>query len=238
MESKIIYLPVNLPGPLYRFLKKIRDRFRKHFHNLLGDRDIEWSFVTAHMPAGPGRALDFGPGGSHLALAAARKGFDVTALDLEKPVFPYLHEHLELAGGDILKFPLQDNSLDLIINCSTVEHVGLVGRYGINESAPDGDLKAMGVLHRSMKPHATMLLTIPVGRDRVFAPFCRVYGDSRLPKLLKGFRIEKEEYWVKDSANRWIQAPKQQALSYEASIGSHPLKNIYALGCFVLRKEG
>ncbi|MBI3306199.1 MAG: DUF268 domain-containing protein [Candidatus Omnitrophica bacterium] len=237
MDSKTIYLPVNLPGPIYRFLKVIRDRFSKHFHNLLGDRDIEWSFVAAYMPQGPGTALDFGPGGSYLALMAGRKGFKVTALDREVQTPFYVHPGLEFAQGDILQYSLPPNSFDLILNCSTVEHVGLVGRYGITEDNSDGDIKAMQVLRNWMKPGAVMLLTIPVGRDRVFAPYCRVYGETRLRSLLKGFRIEKEEYWVKDSLNRWILVPRDQALKSEASIGSKTLRNIYALGCFVLRKE-
>jgi 2-polyprenyl-3-methyl-5-hydroxy-6-metoxy-1,4-benzoquinol methylase len=41
------------------------------------------SRVSSQMPSGPGHALDFGPGGSHIALIAAQRGFNVTAVDLE-----------------------------------------------------------------------------------------------------------------------------------------------------------
>ncbi|MGC9025812.1 MAG: hypothetical protein ACP5NB_13460, partial [Chloroflexia bacterium] len=50
---------------------------------------------------------------------------------------------------------------------------------------------------------------------------------------------EKEAFWVKDQENRWVQADKEAALSFQASAGSwDPLQNVYALGCFVLRKPG
>jgi hypothetical protein len=41
--------------------------------NLRGDRDIEYSWILANLPSGPGKALDFGCGKSYLALVAARK---------------------------------------------------------------------------------------------------------------------------------------------------------------------
>jgi hypothetical protein len=88
-----------------------------------------------------------------------------------------------------------------------------------------------------MKPGGVLLLTVPVGRDAVFAPLCRVYGAQRLPRLLEGYRVEKEVFWVKDSRNRWLLADKEKALKFKASAGSwDPLQNVYALGCFVLRK--
>jgi len=205
--------------------------------NLLGDRDIEWSWVASQMPSGPGEALDFGTGGSHLALMAAQRDFNVTAVDLEPVQWPYVHPRLRFIQGDILKLPLPREHFDLVINCSTVEHVGLAGRYGVTEDRPNGDLEAMARLRELMKPGGIMLLTIPVGRDAVFAPLCRVYGRERLPLLLEGYIVEKEAFWVKDRENRWVQTDRETALDFEASAGSwDPLQNVYALGCFVLRK--
>lgn len=200
--------------------------------NLLGDRDIEWSWVASQMPSGPGEALDFGPGGSSLGFMAAQRGFNVTAVDLEPARWPYVHSRLRFVQGDILKLPLPKEHFDLVINCSTVEHVGIVGRYGVTEKRPDGDLEAMARLHELMKPGGVMLLTIPVGRDKVFVPLHRVYGSERLPKLLSNYIIEKEEYWVKNSQNHWILTDKQDALARDAQ------ERLYGLGCFVLRRLG
>ncbi len=237
-----VYLPDWLYGPLRKLKHRLKPPGRTKTNsprdlNLLGDRDIEWSWVTSQMPSGPGEALDFGPGGSHLALIAAQRGFNVTAVDLEPVHWPYVHSGLRFIRGDILKLPLPKEHYDLVINCSTVEHVGLAGRYGVTENRPDGDLEAMVRLRELMKPGGVMLLTIPVGQDAVFAPLCRVYGKERLPRLLDGYIVQKEAFWVKDRENRWVQADKETALNFEASAGSwDPLQNVYALGCFVLRK--
>ena len=212
---------------------------RPHAPNLLGDREVEWSWVAARMPEGPGQALDFGCGGGDLGLVAAQKGFQVAAVDLGPIEWPYRHSKLSFLQGDILRLELPERNYDLIINCSAIEHVGLSGRYGVKEDRPDGDLEAMRRLTDLMKPGGTMLLTIPVGQDAVFAPLTRIYGAQRLPKLLARFDVAEEQYWVKNAENQWTVADKQAALDFNASAGSwDPKRNIYALGFLVLRKPG
>jgi SAM-dependent methyltransferase len=205
--------------------------------NLLGDRDIEWWWTAAHVPAGPGSALDFGNGSGPLALFAAMRGYDVTAVDLGDVRWPYKLPNLSFERGDVLELAFRDSQFDLVINCSTVEHVGLLGRYGVTERADDGDLEAMKRLLTLMKPEGLMLLTIPVGLDAVFPPLCRVYGATRLPLLLAGFALLEEVYWVKDQGNRWVPCDRETAFAFEASAGSwDPHDNVYALGCFVLQR--
>jgi len=227
-----------LPGPVHRALRALRERWTSRDairRNLRGDRDIEWSFVAAFMPRGPGRALDFGPGQSSLGLLAAQRGFDVTCVDREPVQWYYRHPRLHFVKSDLLELASDVAGFDLVINCSTVEHVGLPGRYGVTESRPDGDLEAMARLRGLMNPGATMLLTVPVGEDALFSPLCRVYGIARLPRLLDGFDVREALYWVKDAENRWVQVEQAAALAQRAYAGSfNPLRNHYGLGCFVL----
>ena len=229
MRKATVSIP--LPGFVYDVARGIRHAGRTPQtpeRDLRGDRDIEWAWVASHIPDGHGEALDFGPGGSPLALIAAGRGYAVTAVDQEPIHWPYEHEGLLFLQGDILELPLEDGRFDLIVNCSTVEHVGIVGRYGVNTARPDGDLEAMARLRRLMKAHGTMLLTIPVGRDAVFPPLHRVYGRQRLPRLLDGFTLNSEEFWLKDDRARWVRVPREDA------IDEPPEERLYGLGCFVL----
>jgi SAM-dependent methyltransferase len=228
----------NLPDWLYDAVKNMRGARVAKKQNLLGDRDIEWSWVAAHIPSGPGTALDFGPGGSYLGLIAAQRGYKVTAVDLEPLSWPYVHPNLKAQRGDLLQISLSKNHFDLVLNCSTVEHVGLSGRYGVTTSQPDGDLAAMQKLRSLMKPKGLMVLTTPVGSDEVFPPLTRVYGAQRLPLLLEGFSVIKEMFWIKDDQNKWIQTDRRSALSLKAFAGSwNPLKDYYGIGCFVLKRS-
>jgi SAM-dependent methyltransferase len=168
---------------------------------------------------------------------AAQKGFKVTAVDLENVEWPFVHPNLVFQQGDMLLMTFPSEYFDLILNCSSVEHVGLAGRYSVSEANEDGDLKVMNRLRDMLKFSGRMLLTVPIGIDSVFAPLARIYGKKRLPKLLDGYDIEEECYWIKDEHNRWILCDKNHALSFPASAGSWDhTRNIYALGCFSLKR--
>ncbi len=238
-----IHIAVNLPIWLYRPLSWVKHKTfplkasNQVIPNLAGDRDVEWAWIASQMPSGPGEALDFGNGGNNLALLAAQRGFNVTAVDLESVRWHYIHPLLCFIQGDILNLSLPKKHFDLIINCSTVEHVGITGRYGVTENCSYGDIEAMKRLRHFMKTDGLMLLTIPVGHDAVFPPLHRIYGAQRLPKLLEGYRIKEEAFWVKDDQNHWVLCNRNTALNFHASAGSlNPLQNVYGLGCFVLRR--
>jgi len=197
--------------------------------NLSGDRDLEYSWLAANMPDGSGEALDFGCGPGWLGLLAARKGFNVTAIDLSEVLWHYNHPRLKFVREDIFKSEFPPEHFDLIINCSAIEHVGLYGRYGVAEERPDGDIEAMEILRNALARNGIMLLTIPVGCDRVFSPLHRLYGQKRLPMLLGKYEVLKKEFWVKDDFNKWIGAEESMALMKE------PVAHCYGLGLFVLR---
>jgi len=229
-----VRVSVPLPEGVYDALRGIKKGMRRSAGtaiDLSGDREIEWSWVSARIPDGPGAALDFGCGDSPLGIVAAHRGFEVTAVDLGTVSWPYRHSRLTFVQGDILDLPLAPATFDLVLNCSTVEHVGLAGRYGVTEARTDGDLAAMARLRSVMKPGGLMLLTIPVGTDAVYAPWHRVYGAERLPKLLDGFAVERREFWLKDEQNRWIESSESAALNAPSR------ERLYGLGCFTLRKR-
>ena len=194
---------------------------------LAGDRWVEWSFCIGKMSEGPGTTLDFGADIGFLSLGAAQRGHDVVALDRLPPQLTFSHPRVEPLQGDILDRPLGERTFDQIINCSSVEHVGLGGRYG-SFDAEDGDIEAMGVLADALAPDGRHILTIPVGRDGVYGPNHRVYGEQRLPRLLERYEAEEEQWWVK-RGDVWVQADRGAALATQGSA------SFYALGLFVLR---
>jgi SAM-dependent methyltransferase len=197
--------------------------------DLTGDRDIEWAWVAGTLPEQPGRILDLGPATAFTPLMAALRGGQVLALDLDPPPVPFSHPNLQYLKGDIVHGGLPAGSFDTIINCSTTEHIGLAGRYGSSDM-PDGDLAAMTLLHERMAgPVSRMILTIPVGRDMVAAPFHRIYGADRLPRLLEGFRVATEVYYAKTGPeNVWRPVSRSVALDVKGS------ESFYGLGLFVL----
>ena len=187
-------------------------------------RWVEWSFCFARMADGPGTTLDF------LSLGAAQRGHDVVALDRLPGTLRHHHERVTPLVADVLDRPLGARRFDQIVNCSSIEHVGLAGRYGSSERT-DGDLEAMAILREALAESGRMILTIPVGRDAGIAPWHRVYGRQRLALLLAGYEVVEEQFWVND-ADAWRAAPRLDAMDVQGT------PDIYALGLFVLRAAG
>jgi len=200
--------------------------------DLSGDRHIERAWVSAHLPDNPGAVLDFGCGEALLGLTAAMKGGEVTGFDRQQLQLPFVTDSLKVQTGDILDFDFGDARFDVVINCSSVEHVGLAGRYR-SLDVSDGDLIAMERMRRLLRaPGGIMLLTVPVGQDTVFTPLHRVYGARRLDLLLRGFRVAKEEFWSKrPGLNVWTKVDRQEALA------TQPSETFYSLGLFVLQPD-
>jgi len=197
-------------------------------HPLSGDRAIEWSWVTVHLPNDACRVLDLGCVGSVLTGIASRLGHIVTAVDLRDIEYEMLL--VTFRKGDINELDFDDGQFNVIMNCSMIEHVGLENRYGSGKRT-DGDLVVMEKLCKLLAPEGRMILTIPVGVDATFVPFHRIYGTERLPKLLADYRILQEEFWTKGDIGLWHQCNKEIALKTKGS-ADH-----YALGLFLLGKR-
>jgi hypothetical protein len=237
-NMSVVRVPLYIPGWLLPPLRRIKHTVlstAKTKADLQGDRDVEWSFIASHLPDGPGHALDFGCDGTYLSLIAARRGFRVVALDLEDQIQHWQHDNRDFVRGDLLEVQLPEANFDVVINCSSVEHVGLVGRYNISAPQSDGDIDAMTKLRKLMKPGGVQLLTVPLGRDTVFQPWHRVYGEKRLPLLLCGYEVVYAEFWRKDQSQCWTTCGRHEALNFEAAWDDQ--RRIYALGCFVLRRR-
>ena len=245
MKKKAVHFSVYIPTKIYKTLRSLHlgyltrtKRLDKFHRNLAGERNIETSFIAANLPEGGGAALDFGCGESVGGLIAARRGYDVSAIDLREMDLTFQHPNLSFCAKDIFDTNYTPGQFSLIINCSVIEHVGLSGRYGIKAFSGDLDLDAMKRLHRFLSPSGLMLITFPVGEDGLFPPLARVYGRKRIPRLFSGFDVTKEEYWLKDLNNKWVLTDKERALSEPSTLRSNtPYLNYYGLGCFCLKKQ-
>ena len=221
-----------LRGIGYRIVRLSEIGVSSSKRSLKGDRDVENSWVAAELPDNPGKVLDFGCATSHLPLLEGMKGGDVIGLDLLPVEVPFNSTNVRYQQGDILDLDFGDTRFDVIVSCSSIEHVGLAGRYG-SQDVEQGDLAAMRCIRDLLAtPDGIMILTLPVGKDSVFAPLHRVYGEHRLKQLLDGFEVVKKEFWSKrDGSNVWVVVSEREA------INADPSKSFYALGLMVLKRQ-
>jgi SAM-dependent methyltransferase len=237
-------VPIYLPRWLHEPIRKAKRALVRPAEpattqiDILGERNVEWSFLSAEMPNGPGEAIEFGCENGYMSLLAAQRGFNTVANDLQEQAFLWKHPKVQFSHGDFLELDLPRNYFDLAINCSSVEHVGVAGRYGIESGSNEGDLDVMNRIAEILKPNGLLLMTAPCGRDTTLSPWCRVYGNERLPRLFGAFRVVKQEFWSKSKANQWEPCTRETALAFEPrNHPTNPHACAYALGCFVLSKS-
>jgi SAM-dependent methyltransferase len=197
---------------------------------LRGDRNLEYGWAQTQLDnigVNGRRLLDVGCGGGFVALEAHRAGALVTACDLEPAQFP-VPAGMTFIQGDLLT-TAPAGQFDIITCISTVEHAGLAGRYGVTEPFADGDLAMMRTMRAALSYGGRLLLTVPVGVDKVCGSLHRIYGRNRLPLLLDGWKIEESQFFRKSRLDKWQACTQRQAMNEEGGDG------YYAIGTFVLR---
>jgi len=131
------------------------------------------------------------------------KGKDVVIVGSESPWYECICLHFganvttieyrdvtcDIPGVTVMRpdeFQRNPRKFDVVLSISSIEHDGL-GRYG-DPINPRGDLAAMDAMADLLKPHGKLYLAVPIGRDAIVWNAHRIYGEKRLPMLLKGWR--------------------------------------------------
>jgi len=131
-----------------------------------------------------------------------------------------------------------DGAFDIVTAVSTIEHVGLSGRYSSDED-PGGDRTAMEEIGRVTKSGGTILLTVPYGQPAVFRPWHRVYGAEQLQRLINGFEVMKASFFMPDARGLYRKVDQGRASSFAASAQvkrGRFLDYSYGLACVALTK--
>lgn len=105
---------------------------------------------------------------------------DVRPLALDWPGFTFRQ-------GLITALPFDDRSIDSLSSLHVIEHIGL-GRYG-DPVDPDGSWKAAAELQRVLAPGGTLLVGVPVGRERVCFDAHRVFSVDTIVAMFDGLEL-------------------------------------------------
>lgn len=192
--------------------------------DLTNDRFIEWSWAIKFMPR-QSIVLDIGCNYSILPVVATCFDNYAVGVDMNNDSAVALG-NFKLITDDITKLNLTEK-FNYIILCSTLEHIGIPGRYG-SQAYQDGDLITMHKIGNFLLPDGKICLTIPVGQDDYIKPYHRIYGKLRLPLILKEYKILEKEFWEKNDNNQWVKTTEEKALETKGS------KDYYALGLYLL----
>jgi len=192
------------------------------------ERVVEIPFVHHQLPYPfRGRLLDVGYRESEIVFQADSLGFDTWGIDIRRA--PVQFGAIHFIQGDIIKYPFDPKSFDVVIGLSTFEHIGLI-IYGNIVKDEEGDLHSVQAVHRILKPTGRFLLTVPFGKHGA-THWYRVYDHAALERLLQkgGFRIEIENYWTKKENLRWVPTPWREAEQVDS------VSKVRGVACVVAR---
>jgi SAM-dependent methyltransferase len=199
----------------------------------VGERAIEYPWAYKRVSdLCDCRVLDVG----------AKQGLPITDLLLERNTVytidsslseSFARGRLTAAKGDIRQTSFDDGFFDAVVAVSTLEHVGVVGRYDVDVLDEEGDLSAMREIDRILRPGGRALLTLPYGAGTSL-PLNRLYGPDRVTELVSRFQfIESEYFRYVARYSLWLSVPEEAARS-----NNWDIEPWYALACLHLRKGG
>ena len=202
-------------------------------HPWINERTIEYSWIAKNISEIKNcYVLDVGAkeGLPSTDLLLNNKNI-VYTIDINTSEVNQPNENLILKKGDIRATPFENNFFDAVIAVSTLEHVGISGRYGIAESDEEGDFKAMAEIFRILKPGGCVFITVPYGVGRSL-PLNRLYSSDRITKLFEKFIVTKNDFFTFNTTyNMWFEVPEPTAK--ENNWDYDPW---YSLGCFYATK--
>lgn len=203
---------IRLPAPVIDAAMRVFDVEASTQLATLESRALEYAFAVSRAVAvGRGRVLDVGCTSSrnYLPIVLAFLDFDVVGLDTRD--FLFRHPRFEFVKADIRDTGLAGASFDIVCAISTLEHIGLAGRYGVHEDDPEGAARAVREVARLLRPRGSFVLTLPFGRAEVVGSLHRVYDQATLDGLVQGWDRVDERYFWRDGAGVWTACAAAEA---------------------------
>lgn len=159
----------------------------------VSERILESIFVHTRLPRPPARVLDLGCAESTNPVEMAGLDYRVVGVDL-RPL-ALAHPNFAMARADVARLPFADGTFDVAVSLSTIEHVGL--DWYAESGGATTDERAVAEVARVLRPGGRLILTLPFGEDAQ-TPVQRIYGPTRLGKLLAPLRRTETLYGLRD----------------------------------------
>ncbi|MFC1613124.1 DUF268 domain-containing protein [Patescibacteria group bacterium] len=154
------------------------------------DRYIEYPWMLENIDITEGKLLDIGSTICEKLSCSLAESIEINCLNLNDVRFK--NPDIKFIKGDIRKTDFPENHFDCITCISTLEHIGVAGRYH-SDNDPEGDLKAMTEIKKILKSDGTLLITVPYGIKDIL-PINKLYNSERIERLFEGFEIEKIQF--------------------------------------------
>jgi len=174
-------------------------------------RMIEYSFVIGKLASlDKGKLLDVGCVArlNPVPATLASIGWEVYGIDMRQFKFRFPNFHFVL--GDIIRTDFPDNFFDAVSAVSTLEHIGLKGRYGISQGDSRGDAKAVKEIRRILRSGGRLLVTLPCQREAGQTALNRIYDRDSLAALFTDWEIKDRVFYTQDIEGVWVLVAEEE----------------------------
>lgn len=188
-----------LPKYFYHLVeyKKLSKQHKIQFSDLqpcLGDWTVSTPFDPHYFyqSAWAARKLNQSSPSAHVDIASSVLMIGVLSGFIETTFVDFRPLRVNLKGlnsipGDILALPFLDESVGSLSCLHVIEHIGL-GRYG-DCLDPDGSIKGALELQRILKKGGNLLLSLPIGRERICFNAHRVHSPQSVLDLFYSMQL-------------------------------------------------
>lgn len=175
-------------------------------------RVIEYSFAIQKLGSAQGeKLLDIGCTSRWNLLPATLVGLGWEVYGIDTRELKFKHPNFHFVCEDIRNTSFPSNFFDSVCAISTIEHIGLSGRFGVNKDDPEGDVKAVKEVERIIRPTGTFLVTVPYGQRAIIHPLHKIYDKAWLRELFLNWRIKDEIYYIYNEEGYWEAVPEEVA---------------------------
>jgi hypothetical protein len=198
-------MKVKIPPGLIRLAYKVFDVEASAETAATGSRTIEYAFALQKLARMPkGNLLDIGCTAKVNPIPATlcELGWEVWGLDLRE--YKFRHPNFHFVKADIDEAGFEPGFFDAVCAISTLEHLGLGGRYGVTKENKVKDVKTVNKVHSIIKKDGTFIATVPfASSSRVVKPFQRIYDKSALESLFHCWFINQCDYFALKNDGFW-----------------------------------
>lgn len=189
------------------------------------ERVVEYPWVIANMPSGSASILDAGSAFNFETILTHPKleNKKITIVNLSPESNCFWRRGVSYLFEDIRKLPFADNSFDIIVCVSTLEHIGMDNtevytadsRY--KENKVEDYLVAVTELKRVLKPGGNLFITVPFGKYQNLG-FFQQFNSDMFDKVVKIFNGQADARFYKHISSGW-QLSSQEGCNTAEYIG-------------------
>lgn len=137
---------------------------------------------------------------------------EVRVTDYDASDYPY--QHATFHQADVRRLPFEDNTFDVILAVSVIEHIGLNQAQVVADDKPpednDGDVEAVRELIRVLVPNGKLVMTFPYGLTDhlILRQSARTYTANslkRFERVARPVEIEYYEYQHTQMMQRFVE---------------------------------